>query len=97
MQFTALPEGRTAVNNPITIISPVQSRGDIFAAAYSMRTSANFRTVFSESQNVNPLDAELETYFNAIKMTIQGHFCFGVNEEPIRGYIKHYNNSGLEC
>jgi len=61
-----------------------------------MRTSANFRTVFSESQNVNPLDAELETHFNAKKMTIQGHLCVGVNEEPIRGYTIHYNNSGFE-
>ena len=30
-----------------------------------MRSSANFRTVFSESQNANPLDAKPETDFNA--------------------------------
>jgi len=35
-----------------------------------MRTSANFRTVFSECQNVNPLDAELETHFNATARAI---------------------------
>jgi len=40
-----------------------------------MRSSANFRTVFCESQNANPLDAEPETHFNAkwpFKV-IQGH------------------------
>jgi len=30
-----------------------------------MRSYANFRTVFSEIQNANPLDAELEPDFNA--------------------------------
>jgi len=41
----------------------------------SMHSSANFRTVFSESQNANPLDVELEPNFNAkwsFKI-IQGH------------------------
>ena len=23
--------------------------------------------------------------------------CFGVSEEPLRGYIVQYNNCGLEC
>jgi len=30
-----------------------------------MGSSANFQTVFSKSQNANPLDAEPETHFNA--------------------------------
>ena len=65
-----------------------------------MRSSANFRTVFAESQNASPLDldAEHEPDFNAkwpFKV-IQGHL-FGVNEEPLKGYIVQYNNCGLEC
>jgi len=46
--------------------------GYIFA---DMRSSANFRTVFSESQNANPLDAELKTHVNAkwLFKVIQGH------------------------
>ena len=64
------------VNNSITVISPVQFLAGLqvqFLAglhflpltvlyAYS---SANFRTVFSESQNASPLDAELGPDFNA--------------------------------
>jgi len=60
-----------------------------------MRSSANFRTVFSESQNANPLDAKPETDFNA-KWPFKV-IRFGVNEEPLRGYIVQYNNCGLEC
>ena len=76
----------TPVNNPITLISPVQSLGYILAADSIMRSSANFRTVFSESQNANPLVTEPETHFNAkwpFKV-IQGHLfrCHrGVTEE----------------
>ena len=46
-----------------------------FCRWQSMRSSANFRTVFPESQNANPLDVELEPDFNAkwpFKV-IQGH------------------------
>jgi len=46
-------------------MSPVRSLGYIFAADSITRSSANFRTVFSENQNVNPLDAQPETHFNA--------------------------------
>ena len=51
------------VNNPITLISPAQSLRYIFAddSIRPMRSSANFRTVFSESQNANPLDVEPES------------------------------------
>jgi len=58
-----------------------------------MQSSANFRTVLSESQNANPLDAELKTYFNA-KWPFKV-ICFGVSEEPLRDYIEQYNNYGL--
>ena len=50
-----------------------------------MHSSANFRTVFSESQNANPLDAEPETDFNA-KWPFKVIY-FGIIEEPLRGYI----------
>jgi len=42
---------------------------------YYMLGSANVRTVLSESQNANPIDAEPETYFNAKWpfRVIQGH------------------------
>jgi len=54
----------TPMNNPVTLISPVQSLGYIFAAD-SMRRSANFRTVFSENRNANTLDTELVPDLNA--------------------------------
>ena len=62
-----------------------------------MRISANFRTVFSESQNASPLDVEPEPEpdFNAkwpFKVIL-----FGGNEEPLRGYVVQYNNCGHEC
>jgi len=55
------------LNNSIPLISPVQSLGYIFAADNMcvLRSSANFLTVFSESPNASPLDAELEPDFNA--------------------------------
>jgi len=65
----------TPVINSMTLLSPVQSLGYIYCRWQYIRSSANFRTVFSESQNANPLDAEPETHFNArwpFKI-IQGH------------------------
>jgi len=66
----------TPVNNSITLISPVQSPAGLhFCRRQYMRSSANFRTVFSESQNASPLDAEHGPDFNAkwpFKV-IQGH------------------------
>ena len=48
------------------ITSSLQSLGYIFCCRWQyMRSSANFRTVFSESQNANPFDVELEPDFNA--------------------------------
>jgi len=57
-----------------------------------MRSSANFRTVFSESQNANQLDADLGPDSRSFKV-----IRFGVNEEPLRGYIVQNNNCGHEC
>jgi len=98
IQFTGLtlPLRVTPMNNPITLISPAQSLGYIFAAA-DVR-SANFRIVFSESQKDNALDPSS----NQI-LTQNDHsrlfkvIRFGVNEERVRGYIVQYNNCGLEC
>jgi len=80
LQFIGLtfPLWVTPMNrsNPITLISPVQSLGYIFCCRWQyMRSSAIFRTVFSESQNANPLDAELQPDFNAKWPfdVIQGH------------------------
>jgi len=76
----------TPVNKPITLTSPVQTLGyTLFTADSIMRSSANFRTVFSQSQNANPLDAEPETHLNA-KIPFKVIY-FGVTEEPLRGYI----------
>ena len=96
-------------NNSITLISPVQaglhftystSWATFFAAdsICVLRSSANFRTVFSKSQNANPLDAEFgpgltqNDHSRSFKV-----IRFGINEEPLRGYIVQYNNCGLEC
>jgi len=96
-QFTGLmlPFWGTPVNNPITFISPVQWGLHFLPLTVYAYSSVNFRTVFSESQNANPFDAELEPDFKAkwpFKVT-----RFGVNENPLRGYIVQYNNCGLEC
>jgi len=98
IQFTGLtiPLRVTPMNNPITLISPVQSLGYIFCCRWLyMYSSANFQTVFSESQNANPLDAVPEPDFNA-KWPFKV-IRFGVSEEPLRGYIVQYNNFGFEC
>jgi len=67
-----------------------------FAADSILCSSANFRTVFCESQNANPLDAEPETRFNAKWpfSVIQGHL-FRCQWRAV-GYIVQYNNCGLE-
>jgi len=88
----------TPKNNPITLISAVQSLGYIFVAADTLRSSANFRTVFSESQNASPLDPDREPDFNAkwpFKV-IQGHL-FRCQWEPLTGYIVQYNNCVHKC
>jgi len=64
----------TPVNTSITFITSTVP-GLHFCRWQYMRSSANFRTIFSESQNANPSDAELKTHFNAkwpFKV-IQGH------------------------
>ena len=65
----------TPMNNPITLITSTVAWLNFCSADSYMRSSANFRIVFSESQNANPLNAELGTDLNAkwpFKV-IQGH------------------------
>ena len=86
-----LPLRVTPMNNPITLITSTVAWLHFCCADSYMRSSANFRILFSESQNASPLDAELGPVnakwpFKVIR--------FGVNEEPLRGYIVQYNNCG---
>jgi len=90
-----LPLRVTPMNNPIRLITSTVSGLHFCCADSYMRSSANFRIVFSESQNASPLGAELRPDFNG-KWPFKV-IRFGVNEEPLRGYIVQYNNCGLEC
>jgi len=50
--------------------------------------------------DANPLVAESETDFNAKWPFKVIHFkviYFGIIEEPLMGYIAHYNKCGLRC
>jgi len=49
------------MNNPITLISPVQSLAGLifYVAANSICVALQISKQFYESQNANPLDAEL--------------------------------------
>jgi len=108
IQFTGLtlPLRVTPMNNPITLISPVQSLGYIFLLQLTVCVrSANFRIVFSESQNDNPLDAEPEPDFNAkwLFNVVQSHplrcqwRASKRIHSTIQWYIVQYNNCGTEC
>ena len=76
---------------------PYIARNYVPGAAFYMGSSANFRTVLSESRRRQPI-AEPEIDFNAIWpfKIIQGHL-FGLTEEPPRGYIAQCNKCGLRC
>jgi len=87
------------MNNPITLISPVQSLGYIFVAADSICVALQISEEFSPK-------ARMPTHWmpssNQI-LTQNDHsrsfkvIRFGVNEEPLRGYMLQYNNCSLEC
>jgi len=59
-----LPLRVSPMNNPITLITSTVAGLHFCCADSYMRSSANFRTVFPESQNASPLDAELGPDFN---------------------------------
>ena len=62
-----------------------------------MRSSANFRTVFSESQNANVLDVENQILTQNDRSRSFKVIRFGANEEPPWSCIVQYNNCGHEC
>jgi len=90
----------TPVNTSITFITSTVP-GLHFSRWQYMRiySSANFRTVFSESQNAFTHQMPSSEHI----LTLNDHsksfkvICFGVSEEPLRGYIVQYNNCGLAC
>ena len=71
-----LPLRVTPMNNPITLITSTVAGLHFCCTDRYMRSSANFRIVFSESQNASPLDAELGPDFNGKRpfKFIQGEF-----------------------
>ena len=80
----------TPMNNPITLISPVESLGYIFVAAGSLCVTLQISEQFSpkartpthwmSSSNQILTQNDHSRSFNVIR--------FGVNEEPPRGYIQ---------
>ena len=60
-----LPLRVTPMTNPITFITSTVAGLHFCCAVSYMRSSANFRIVFSESDNASPLDAVLGRDFNA--------------------------------
>jgi len=76
------------MNNPITLISAVQSLGYIFAAADSLCVALQI----SERQPIGCRARTQNNHSGSFKV-----IPFGVNEEPLRGYIVQYNNCGDEC
>jgi len=91
IQFTGLtlPLRVTPMNNPVTLISPIQSLGYIFVAANIICVALQIFEQFSPkarkpihwipSSNQILTQNDHPTLFNVIR--------FGVNEEPLRGYI----------
>jgi len=90
----------TPVNNPITLtcISPVPWVGSIFVAGslcVALQISEQFSPKARTPTYWMPYSDQILTQndhsrsFNIIR--------FGVNEEPLRGYIVQYNNCGHEC
>ena len=89
------------MNNPITLISPVQSLAGLifFVAANSICVALQISKQFSPKARMPthwiPSSDQILTQndhsrsFKVIR--------FGVIEEPLRGYIVQYNNCGLEC
>jgi len=91
--------GYASVNNPITLISPVQSLGYICVATDSIYVALQI------SQQYSP-KARTPTHWipNSNEILTQNDHSrslkvirFGVNEEPVRGYIVQYNDYGVEC
>jgi len=89
----------TRMNNAITLISAVQSLGYIFIAADTLCVALQISEQFSPkartpthwipSSNQILTQNDHSRSFKVIR--------FGVNEEPLKGYIVQYNNGAHEC
>ena len=96
-----LPLRVTAMNNPITFISPVKSLGHIFVATDStcicvaVQISEQFSPKARTPTHRMPSSNHILTQNDHSRSYKVIHF--GVNEEPLRGCIVQYNNCGLEC
>ena len=99
IQFTGLtlPLWTTPVNKIITLISPVQSLGYIFAAdilCVAIQISEQFSPKAKTPTHWMPSSDRILTQndhsrsFKVIR--------FGVNEKPLRSYIVQYKNCGHE-
>jgi len=94
------PVQRTPANICINLILPETTfPGLHFCCWQYMGSSANFRTVLSESRRRQPISCTSPKQI----LTQNGHsrsfkvICFGIVEEPIMGYIAQYNKCGLRC
>jgi len=87
------------MNNPITLISPVQSLGYILVAADSICVALQISEQFSPKARTPthwmPSSDQILSQNNHSRSFKVIHF--GVNEEPLRGYMVQYNNCGIEC
>ena len=92
------------VNNSITLISPVQA-GLHFTYSTSWATFLPLCVALQISQQFSP-KSRTPTHWmpSSVQILTRNDHSrsfkvtrFGVNEEPLRGYIVQYNNCGLEC
>ena len=87
------------MNNPITLISPVQSLGYIFVATDSIYVALQISEQYSPKAGTPthwiPSSNEILTQ-NDQSRSLKV-IRFGVNEQPVRGYIVQYNDYGVEC
>jgi len=89
------------MNNPITLISPVQSLAGLnfSVAANSICVALQISKQFSPKARTPthwmPSSDQILTQNDHSRSFKVIHF--GVNEEPLRGYIVQHNNCGLEC
>jgi len=60
-----IPLRVTPMNNPLTLISPVQKLGNIFLPLTVYAYLCKFQNAHPENQNANPLNVKLGADFNA--------------------------------
>ena len=88
------------VNNSITFISPVQSLAGLhflplIVICVAMLISEQFSPKARRPTNWMPSSDQILTQNDHSRSFKVIHF--GVNEEPLRGYIVQYNSCGIEC